>query len=514
MTSDFRGFNNTELVRIIHDESEKKGLDSNNLFIAMEEALRVAGRDKYGNNKLKIEINRKTGSINVYKEILVVEDGATNNQYVYDTAKYNQDDKGVVDVYGTIKLSDAVVRYPDQKLESGSIVLEGLSNVDFGRLAVRTARYAILDSIKKLEQEKQYQKYKDRVGDVVIGSVRRITKYEILVDLGDSEVSLPMKNCIRGEIFRQGDRIKAIIDSVQPDDRKSQVILSRANKSLIAALFKQEIPEIYDGIITINAIAREAGSKSKIAVHSVDKNIDPIGACVGIRSSRIKAITQELNGEKIDVIIYSADISEFVINAITPAKATKAILNEEKRSIELIVEHDQLSLAIGKKGQNVRLASELVGWSITILSEDDASKKKLEEFSTNTEVLVAALNVEEIIAQILIAEGFVSVEDIAKADVTKLSIIEGFEINIANELFKRAQEYIEKHRIDSDLKSLSEIDDDNATLLQANGITDLEALADLSTEDFYDTVKNHKFTEEEINNLIISARTQLGWFKK
>ncbi|MBQ4874998.1 MAG: transcription termination factor NusA [Rickettsiaceae bacterium H1] len=508
---DFQGLSNVELIRVINDEADKKGLSPDNVFCAVEQALEIAAKKKYGSIKLKINIDRKTGAISLLKQVMVVEDG-TNNRYIYDTD--NNDIDVASDTYETIKISEANTKYPDKKLEIGSIILENLPNVDLGRLAVRSAKYSIFDLIKNLEQEKQYQKYKDRIGDVIIGSVRRrVTKGGTIIDLGDAEAYLPTKNTLKSEDFRQGDRIKAIIDSVKRDDKNSQIILSRTSNDFFAALFNQEVPEIYDGIIKIHAIAREPGSKAKIAVHSVDKNIDPVGACIGIRSSRIKSIIQELNGEKIDIIIYSENIAEFVINSIIPATAIKAIIDEEKHSIELIVEQEQLSLAIGKKGQNVRLTSELVGWNINILSESDASKKKLEEFSSNTELLVRTLNVEEIIAQLLITEGYMLIEDIAVADITKLSTIEGFDINIANEILKRAQDYLQSNS-DSPLKKLQDVDSNDITVLHEHGIKDLEILAELSKEEFYDIVKNHHFSDKKISDMIMSARTQLGWFEK
>ena len=508
--SDFQGLSNTELIRVINNEADKKGLPTGSIFSAIEEALRLAGKEKYGNSKLTVNIDRKTGSISVSKQIMVVDDSVDDNRYICDDQNNN-----TLDVYEVIKISEAITRYPDQKLEIGSIIHENLPNVDFGRLAVRSAKNSIFNLIKDLEQEKQYKKYKDRVNDLVVGLARKITKSGIIIDLGDSEAYLPMRNMIKGENFRQGDRIKTIIHSVQRENKNSQIILSRTSNDFLAALFKQEVPEIYDGIIKINAVAREPGSKAKIAVHSVDKNIDPVGACVGIRSSRIRSIIEELNGEKIDVIIHSPDIAEFVINAITPANAIKAIVDESNKSIELILEQDQLSLAIGKKGQNVRLASELVGYKITILNESDASKKKLEEFSSNTELLVKALNVEEIIAQLLITEGFTSVESIVNADITKLYTIEGFNIDIATEIFKRAEEYLSKNKVNPlALNSLAELDDDDILLLNKYGIKDLDNLAELSTEDFHDVVLEHKFSEQKINNLIMSAREKLGWFEE
>ncbi len=509
--SDFQGLSNTQLVQTINDEAFKKGLNPEKVFSAVEESLRIAGKEKYGNSKLKVRIDRKSGAISVLKEIIVVDD-SVNSRYIYS------DDLEEKHLYEALRISEAVSRYPNESLEIGSVVLEVLPNVDFSRLAIRSAVQTIFQLIKKLEQEEQYKKYKNRVGEIVIGFARRVSKEGgVVVDLGDAEAYLPAKNTIKGDLFKQGDRVKAIISSVTNEDKGHQIILSRTSNSFVGELFRQEVPEIYDGIIEIKAIAREPGSKAKVAVHSSDQNIDPVGACVGIRGGRIRSIIDELNGEKIDIVIHSSNLADFAINSITPAKAIQAIIDEQRRCIEIIVEQDFVSLAIGKKGQNVRLASELVGCKLDILSEGDASKKRLEEFSTNTEVLVAALNVEEIIAQLLITEGFDSVQDVASADVTKLSTIEGFDINIAEELLKRAQEYVLKEKIsymNSDLHSLPELSDDEVSLLCNNGIKGLESLAELSREEFKDIIGEHVFTEAKIGEIIISARRKLKWFEE
>ena len=510
--NNFQELNNMELIRTVNDEAYKRNLNAEDVFSILEEAIRLASKQRYGNSKLKVVISRNNGAISVFKQIKVVDD-VVDSTYVYDETISDTSEVSE-DVYEVIKISDAVNRYPTKETKVGDIISERLPYVEFGRLAVRSARYTIMTLIKECEQKKQYEKYKDRIGDIVVGAARKVSKGGIVVELGDAEAYLPVKNMIRGEIFKQSESIKAIILSVKYNGDNCQITLSRADSEFMAALFAQEVPEIYDGIITIHAIARDPGSKAKIAVHSSDKNIDPIGACVGIRSSRIQAVIKEINGEKIDIIVYSSDLAEFVVNAISPARVIRPIMNEERKCIELIVEQDQLSLAIGKGGQNVRLASELVGWKIDILNEHDASSKRLQEFSSNTEILVKDLNVEEIIAQLLITEGLSSAEEIANTDIAVLAAIEGFDVDIASEILKRAQEYL-KSKVDerSDLYNLPTLTAQNIEVLQKYKIESLQDLAELSTLDFKEMVPTSDFTDEVIDELIMSARKQLGWFE-
>ncbi len=511
--NNFQELNNMELLRTVNDEAYKRNLNAEDVFFVIEEAIRLAVKERYGNSKLKVRVSRNTGAISIFKQIMVVDDD-TDVNYIYNNSTDSDTvDADTEDVYETIKISDATSKYADQEAKVGSVISEKLPNVEFGRLAIRSAKKNIMLMIKDLEQKKQYEKYKDRVGDIVVGSARKIGQ-GIVVDLGDAEAYLPLKHMIKGEQFKPSDPIKAIVSSVSYNANNCQITLSRTDNEFLGALFKQEIPEIYDGIIHIHSIARDPGSKAKVAVHSSDRNIDPIGACVGIRSTRIQSIIKEINNEKIDIIVYSSDLKEFVANAISPARTIKPIIDAEKKLIELIVEKDQLSLAIGKSGQNVRLASELVGWKIDILSEEDASKRRLNEFSTSTNALVNALNVEDIIAQLLITEGFDSVEKIANTEANALSTIEGFDADIANELLKRSKEYLEK-TVDksSDLENLSALNADNIKLLKQHGISNLEELAELSTTEFHEMIPKHNFTDEAISELIMSARKNLGWFK-
>ncbi len=503
----FQGQKNKELLDVINQEAEKKGLNADSVFSAIENAISFAAKEKYGNIKVSVNINKKNGNVLVSKLLMVVDD-CVDSKYIYvDNDKYE-----------AIKISQVPNKYPahsDCKVDS--VVPENLPNIDFDRLGVRVAKKAIVDLMKTLEQEKQYQQYKDRVGDVVFGSTRKVTNGGVIVDLGNAEGYMPMKSVIKGESFRQGDRVKAIITSVEMDDRNCRILLSRTSNEFLIELLKQEVPEIHEGTIKIDGVVRDPGSKAKIAVHSVDRNVDPIGSCIGIRSGRVRSIIEQLSGERVDIIVYSPDITEYVMSAITPASAIQAIVNQEKKLIELIMPQDQVSIAIGKGGQNVRLASELVGWNLEILSESDASKKKLEEFTSNTKNLVDTLNVEEIIAQLLFAEGFTSVYDIVEnSSVSKLSMIEGFDMEIAEEILKRANDYIasDNDKKVAGLYKIESLSEDDIKSLNDFGISDLESLADLSIEEFNEKATRDCFSQQKISDIIMSARKQLGWFEE
>ncbi|MFP3032567.1 MAG: transcription termination factor NusA, partial [Wolbachia sp.] len=374
------------------------------------------------------------------------------------------------------------------------------------------------------ESKKQYEEFKDKAGEIRYGIVKQVEYSDLIIDINGTRAYLPLRNLTGGESFREGDKVKAYIQTVKRSDDGRQIILSRTHEGFLEALLNQEIPEIADGLVTIKGIARDAGSRSKVAVFSPDKNIDPVGACVGVKGDRIKTIIHELNGEKIDVINYSSDLGQFVIKAITPAEVSKVIIDENENCIELIVAEDQLSLAIGKKGQNVRLASELVGWKIEILSTQQESERRSKELSQCSALFAEALNLEEIMGQLLVTEGFSSVEDISSASIKELASIEGFNEDIANELHNRANKYLkaENDRKIEELKSLGMEDDvinltlsiDNKIALSKHDIKTLEDIADLSSYEFCSILSSSSDSKEDlkdtVDSIIIEARKKLG----
>ncbi|CAN7939942.1 unnamed protein product, partial [Ixodes pacificus] len=352
-------FDNLELIRVARDIAEQKGLDIEVVVEAIEEALEAVSRNKYGNCRIKASIDRKTGVISIYRQAIIVDDEAEFSDEKYGVPS------GELGRYKLVRLSDALLDNADAKV--GDILLEPLPLVDVDYNSAKVAKQKIAQLIMAQERKRQYEEFKDRVGDLVYGVVKRVEYNNVVVDLNGSEGYLPVYSTIRGEVFRPNDRIKAHIEDVRREPTGPQIFLSRVSKGFMEQLFRQEIPEVYDGIVTIRALARDPGSRSKVAVFSSDKNVDPVGACIGTRGVRIQSIVSELHGEKIDVVLYSSDLAKFVVNAIAPAEVVKVIIDEDAEKIELVVPENQISLAIGKYGQNIRLAAELVGWAIDVI---------------------------------------------------------------------------------------------------------------------------------------------------
>src|SRR5918996_1095493 len=377
------GFGRLELIRIAESVAQEKGIGVEDVIVAMEQAIQTAARRKYGQeHQIVAEVDRKTGDIGLYRELEVSDE--------------------VEDPALQIPLSEA--------------------------------------------RERQYEEFKDRIGEIVVGEVKRTEYGNVLVDLGRAEAILRRDEVQPRETFRNKDRVRAYVYDVRPEARGPQIFLSRTHPQFMAKLFAQEVPEIYDGIIEIKAVARDPGSRAKIAVLSKDNSIDPVGACVGMRGSRVQAVVNELSGEKIDIIPWSPDPATFVVNALAPAEVSKVVLDEENNRIEVIVPDAQLSLAIGRRGQNVRLASQLTGWDIDITTESEDAERRTREFRQLTEYFVNALNVEEVIAQLLVTEGFNSVEEIAYVELDELGSIQGFDESIAAALRERAEAHIaERH---------------------------------------------------------------------
>jgi len=494
-------FPNQELLQVAETVARDKGIDRDEVLQAMEQAVQKAGRSKYGQEyDIRAEIDRKSGEIRLmrFREVAdPVENEATQ-----------------------IPLADA--RRLNAEAEIGDFLSDPLPPIDFGRIAAQTAKQVIVQKVRDAERQRQYNEFKNRVGEIVNGLVKRVEFGNVIVDLGRAEAILRRDELLPRESFRQGERVRAYIYDVRQEVRGPQIFLSRTHPQFMAKLFAQEVPEIYDGIIEIRAVARDPGSRAKIAVISNDSGIDPVGACVGMRGSRVQAVVAELQGEKIDIIPWSADPATFVVNALAPAEVAKVVMDEDQRRIEVVVPDDQLSLAIGRRGQNVRLASQLTGWDIDILTEAEESERRQEEFRTRSKMFIEALDVDDVIAHLLVTEGFTSVEEVAFVPLNELSDIEGFDEEIANELQQRARTFIteQNERLEAQRKELgvsdeiAAIDGVTPALLVAlgeKGVKTLDDLADLAGDELIEIAEGHaKLEPEEANAIIMAARAH--WF--
>ena len=440
--------NRLELLQIADAVAREKSIEKGLVIEAMEDAIQRAAKLRYGQeNEIRAEINPETGDIQLHR-LLIVTDHVENDST-------------------EILLADAKHKKADAEI--GDEITEELPPIDFGRIAAQNAKQVIVQKVRDAERERQYEEFKDRVGEIVHGLVKRVEYGNIVVDLGRAEGVVRRDESLPRENFRNGDRIRAYIYDVRREQRGPQIFLSRTRPEFMAKLFGQEVPEIYDNIIEIVSVARDPGSRAKIAVLSKDSSIDPVGACVGMRGSRVQAVVNELQGEKIDIIQWNPDAATFIVNGLAPAEVAKVVLDEDAERIEVVVPDEQLSLAIGRRGQNVRLASMLTGWDIDILTEQEESERRQKEFQDRTEMFMKALDADEMIAQLLASEGFTSLEEVAYVPAEEVADIEGFDEDMAQELQARAQEHLERlHReMDEKRKSLGVEDE----LAQVEGVT-------------------------------------------
>jgi N utilization substance protein A len=467
----------------------------------MEQAIQKAGRSKYGQEyDIRAEIDRKNGEIRLlrFREVKdPVESEATQ-----------------------ISLTEA--RRFNPEAEVGDFITDPLPPIDFGRIAAQTAKQVIVQKVRDAERQRQFNEYKDRIGEIVNGLVKRVEFGNVIVDLGRAEAILRRDELLPRETFRQGERVRAYIYDVRQEVRGPQIFLSRTHPQYMAKLFAQEVPEIYDGIIEIRAVARDPGSRAKIAVISNDSGIDPVGACVGMRGSRVQAVVAELQGEKIDIIPWSQDPATFVVNALAPAEVAKVVMDEEQRRIEVVVPDDQLSLAIGRRGQNVRLASQLTGWDIDILTEAEESERRQEEFRTRSQMFIDALDVDDVIAHLLVTEGFASVEEVAFVAADELSRIEGFDENVAKELQERARVYLEEQAaraeakrqelgVSDEIAAIEGLTPARLVALGEKGVKTLDDLGDLAGDELMEMMPAAlKLEAEDANRIIMAARAH--WF--
>lgn len=496
-----RSLTRPELLQVADAVARDKSIDREIVVEAMEQAIQTAARRKYG-EELDIEatIEPRTGEIRLNRVRQVVDD-------VEDAAR-------------EISLADA--RSYDAALGVGDRLVELLPPIDLGRLAAQAAKQVIVQRVRDAERDRQYEEYKDRAGEIVNGLVKRDEYSGVMVDLGRAEATMRREESLPRERFRDGDRLRALIYEVRREPRGPQIFLSRARPEFMAGLFRQEVPEIYDNIIEIKSVARDPGSRAKIAVLSNDSGIDPVGACVGMRGSRVQAVVNELQGEKIDIIQWNSDPATFIVNALAPAEVSKVVLDDESERIEVVVPDEQLSLAIGRRGQNVRLASQLTGWDIDIVTEGQESERRNEELREASALFMEALNVDDMIAHLLVGEGFTDVESVAFMPVEELSEIEGFdEEGLAEELRARAHDYLVKRNDELSRRRVELGVDDRVAGIEAltpamqvalgeAGVKSLDDLADLAADELIEIVGDGALDEEAAGEIVMAARAH--WF--
>ncbi|MDG1120542.1 MAG: transcription termination factor NusA [SAR86 cluster bacterium] len=507
--------NRLELLQIADAVAREKSIDKAIVISAMEEAIQKAAASRYGiENNIKAEINTETGSITLMRLLEIVEK--------------------VEDFSTQINIEDAKLKNPDAAL-GGEPIEEELPPIDFGRVAAQSAKQVIFQKVREAERERHYEEFKDRVGEIISGVIKRVEYGTVIVDLGRAEAVIRKDALLPREVYKPGDRVRAYIMEVRREIRGPQIFLSRTHSDFMANLFAQEVPEIYDGIIEIIGVARDPGSRAKIAVLSKDSSIDPVGACVGMRGSRVQAVVNELQGEKIDILSWTDDIASFVVKALQPAEVQKVVLYEGEQRLEVVVPEEQLSLAIGRRGQNVRLASSLCGWDIDILTEDQESERRQKEFQERTNLFMEALDVDELLSQLLVTEGFTDINELAFVDLKEISNIAGFDEDTAEEIQARAADFLNKENKELEERcnvlgitdDLLEVEDLSLKMIVALGENDVKTLEDFaycSSDDLLgwdEIVEGEKKREEGIlegfdismsqaNELIMSARVRLG----
>ena len=507
--------NKLELLQIADAVAREKSIERVIVIAAMEDAIAKAARSRYGaETDVHAEINPKTGELRLSRHMMVVE--KVENPAIEMT------------------LEDARRHNPAAQI--GDTIADTLPPLEYGRIAAQSAKQVIVQKVREAERDRQYAEYKDRIGEIVNGVVKRVEYGNAVLDLGKGEAVIRRDELLPRETFRNGDRVRAYIYDVRREPRGPQIFLSRTHPQFMAKLFTQEVPEIYDGIIEIKAVARDPGSRAKIAVVSRDSSVDPVGACVGMRGSRVQAVVNELAGEKIDIIPWSQDVATFVVNAFAPAEVVKVVLDEVRERIEVVVPDAQLSLAIGRRGQNVRLASQLTDWDIDILTEAEESERRQKEFAERSKMFMDSLDVDETVAQLLSSEGFTSVEDLAFVPIDELADIEGFDGDTAAELQARAKEFLDQIEKELDDKrkalgvkdELAEVPGVTTKMMVALGENDVKTVEDLAgcaTDDLVgwterkdgETQRHAGFLEgfdldrDAAEALIMQARVKAGW---
>ena len=511
--------NKAELLAIADAVAREKLIDKAIVLEAMEDAIQRAARARYGaENDIRAKIDANSGDMRLWRVVEVVEE--------------------VEDYFKQVSLKDGEKLQPGAAI--GDFIVDPLPPIEFGRIAAQAAKQVIFQKVRDAERERQFEEFKDRSGEIITGVVKRVEFGHVVVDLGRAEGVIRRDQQIPREVLRINDRVRALILNVRRENRGPQIFLSRAHPDFMRKLFAQEVPEIYDGVIEIKACARDPGSRAKIGVISHDGSIDPVGACVGMKGSRVQAVVQELQGEKIDIIPWSTDTATFVVNALQPATVSRVLIDEEEERIEVVVPDDQLSLAIGRRGQNVRLASMLTASAIDIMTETDSSEKRQREFIEKSEMFQQELDVDETLAQLLVAEGFGAMEEVAYVETHELAAIEGLDEEIAAELQNRAQEALDRREVanrearqalgvEDALAELPHLTEAMLVTLGKAGIKTLDDLADLATDELVErkrrddrrgrgsseapkggVLADYGLSEEQGNEIIMAARAH--WF--
>ncbi|GHA85880.1 transcription termination/antitermination protein NusA [Algimonas arctica] len=510
--------NKLEWLQIAKAVAEEKSIDKQIVLGAIEEAFERAAKMRYGAElDIRAFLHPETGEMSLRRDMTVVEE--------------------VTNEYTEISLATAQLDDPDVVL--GAKISTSLPMIEPSRVQTHMAKQVITQKTREAERARQYEEFKDRIGEIINGIVKRVEYGHIIVDLGRAEAVIRRDQALPRENVKPGDRIRAYIMDVREEQRGSQIFLSRAHPQFMAQLFAQEVPEVYEGTIQIVAVARDPGSRAKIAVYSNDSSIDPVGACVGMRGSRVQAVVNELQGERIDIIPYTEDLGTFIVNALQPATVSKVVIHEEDERIEVVVAEDQLSLAIGRRGQNVRLASQLSGWALDILTEEQESERRQQEFRERSALFMEGLDVDEMVAQLLVSEGFETMEEVGYVELDELTSIEGFDEETATELQTRAREYLEKIAQEQDAKRVELGVEDG--VLEIEGVTlpmtvifgenevfTVEDVAGLVPDDLTGYVEykdgakvrepglfeGMKFSNEEASDLIMRARVHAGWISE
>jgi len=508
--------NKLELLQIANAVAQEKSIDKSIVLEAIEEAIQKAARLRYGSElDIRAKLDPVTGQMDLRRVITVVEEVENEST--------------------EIELATAKMDHPEA--EFGYEISTPLPPIEFGRVQSQMAKQVIVQKVREAERARQFEEFKDRVGEIINGIVKRVEYGHIIVDLGRAEGVIRREEALPRENVKGGDRIRAYILDVREEPRGSQIFLSRAHPQFMAQLFSQEVPEVYEGIIQIVSVARDPGSRAKIAVYSNDGSIDPVGACVGMRGSRVQAVVNELQGERIDIIPWTDDAATFIVNALQPAEVTKVVIDEDDNRIEVVVPDDQLSLAIGRRGQNVRLASQLSGWAIDIMTEEQESERRQKEFQERSELFMGALDVDEMIAQLLVSEGFQTLEEVGYVAQEEVTAIEGFDEDTAVELQTRAREFLERQAQEQDAKrkeagvhdDVLEIEGVTLPMAVAFGENEVKTVEDVAglipddlrgyTETNKDGEKVHEdgilesfgLSMQKATDLIMQARVKAGW---
>ena len=500
----FENMPRPEIVLVADTVAREKIIDRDDVLEAMEVAIQKAARSKYGfEHDIRAHIDRKTGAISMARYREVVENGV---ELENESAQ--------------IWLDDAQAYDPEVKV--GEFLIDSLPPIDFGRIAAQTAKQVIMQKVREAERNKQFEEYKEKIGTIINGTVKRVEFGNVIMDIGKTEAVLRRDEVIPREKFKNGDRVRAYVLDVRRENKGPQIFLSRTCPEFLAKLFTSEVPEIYDGIVRIVGVARDPGSKAKIAVRTDDVTVDAVGACVGLRGIRVQAVVSELQGEKIDIVPYSDDRAQYIVSALSPAEVTKVVIDEESNRIEVVVPQEQFSIAIGRRGQNVKLASQLLGCDIDVLTEEQEQERRSNENKVRSQRFMEALDVDEMIAHLLIAEGFSKVDEIAMVAVSELAEIEGFDEDVAQELQSRAKDYVAKRDaefekqskdlgIDDQLQTVDGLDRDMLLSLANNGIKTIDDLADLAADELIEILGEETISVQEANKIIMNAREH--WFE-